>query len=147
MRMSKDYVLENLGIVKRNAVGVVPSLLEIRLFGRYQFDNYDEMTSDVDIMLLTSDESLSGLNFFRRDSCKRSLLSEAVLQDTGRKFKEREDLKLVSLFDMGMLIGRDNERGDIGRNMYKGELSYCKFLRNLIKLGEYLFQKAWVRMS
>ncbi len=139
--MSGKYVRENLEIVVKNAVEAVPALLEVRLFGGYHKGCHTKDNPDVDVMVLTADESLSGLNFLLRDEARREEITESILINTDYEFRRNQDLKLVSLFDMGILIGRDEGRGDIGKAMYNGELFYRRVPINPVKLSKYLWQR------
>lgn len=145
--MKREYVEENLKVIRHGAVDYVPSLLEVRSFGSYQNGEWDPAKSDVDIMMLTGKEHLSALNFLRRDEGLRDEICKKVLMGTGDEFRARVDLKLVTLFDMDVLIGCDEGKGDIGRNMYGGDLLYSGVAWNPFVLRRYLAQKKHARFK
>jgi len=144
MKNKFDNDLERLIEVSKSTI---PSLKELRLFGSYNTEKWREKYSDIDVMALLFDENFSFKKdriyggYFIYESPQRKKLRERISKNFSEEFNEKLSLHIVTLSDMTKLIGLDEGRGDIGRNMYKGRLLYRNQKMNPYKFLKYYYQK------
>ncbi|HIJ10342.1 MAG TPA: hypothetical protein HA368_06375, partial [Nanoarchaeota archaeon] len=103
--------------------------------------------SDIDVMALLFDENFSYKkdriyeDYFIYESPQRKNLREMISKNLSEEFNEKLSLHIVTLFDMAKLIGLDEGRGDVGRNMHKGRLLYRNRKMNPCQFLKYYYQK------
>ncbi|HLD55812.1 MAG TPA: nucleotidyltransferase domain-containing protein [Candidatus Nanoarchaeia archaeon] len=144
MKNKFDNDLENLIEISKLTI---PSLKELRLFGSYGTPRWKEETSDIDIMALLFDENFGAkkdriyVGYFISESPQRQNLRERISKNLSKEFMNKLSLHIVTINDMNHLIGLDEGRGDIGRNMYKGKLLYRSWKMNPYQFLKYCSQK------
>ena len=112
----------------------VPLLYSVRVFGSYESDRWNHEKSDVDVGVITRDETLSlskdcsefydGFTEVSRESPQRAELRNRIKDQLNGTYKDRFSLALCSRRDVRELMFQGDGRGYIGLNILRGRRLY-----------------------